>query len=168
VRTVFNILGPLTNPAGARRQVLGVFDDSLVPVIAGVLNGLGAVRAMVVHSADGMDELSVCDETFVADVDGGQVTTRTVAPEDVGLERSPVEDLLVDSAAESAEVIRGVLTGRPGPARDIVLLNAGAAVLVGGKAESLQQGMEAAAKAVDTGRAEQTLDALVRVSNGGP
>lgn len=165
VRTVFNILGPLTNPAGAKRQVLGVFDEGLVEVIAGVLNDLDAVQAMVVHSADGMDELSIADETIVAEVKDGVVTTYRVAPEDVGLDRSPLDELLVETAEESAAVIREVLAGQPGPARDIVVLNAGAAVYVGGKAGSHKGGVAAAQEAIDCGAAKVALEAFVRASN---
>ncbi len=165
IRTVFNILGPLTNPAGARRQVLGVFKEDLVEPIAGVLRNLGAERAMVVHSMDGMDEISICDETLTAVVENGQVEVRGIAPEDVGLRRADRSDLAAGSAAESATVIRSVLEGRAGPPRDMVLLNAGAAVYVGGLADSLRAGIEKAAEAVDTGKAEQSLARLVAVSN---
>lgn len=165
VRTVFNILGPLTNPAGARRQVLGVFSERLVEPIAGVLSNLGAVRAMVVHSADGMDEISLCDRTFVARVEDGNVETEWIVPEDLGLERAPREKLAAASAGESAAVIRAVLDGEPGAPRDMVLLNAGAAVFVGGVADSHQQGIEKAAEAIDSGRARETLKRLAELSS---
>ncbi|MFO8006195.1 MAG: anthranilate phosphoribosyltransferase [Candidatus Brocadiia bacterium] len=165
IRTVFNILGPLTNPAGARRQVLGVFKEDLVEPIAGVLHNLGAERAMVVHSMDGMDEISLCDETLTAVVEAGQVQVRGIAPEDVGLDRVDRSALAADSAASSAMVIRSVLDGQAGPPRDMVLLNAGAAIYVGGLAGSLEEGIAAAAKAVDSGKAKDTLARLVAVSN---
>lgn len=167
LRTVFNVLGPLTNPAGARRQVLGVFSESLVETMAQVLSNLGAVRAMVVHSADGMDEISICDETFVAEVDGDRLDTLRIAPEDFGLSRASRQDLAVNGVEESAEVVRSVLDARPGPARDIVLLNAAAAVYVGGKVRSLEAGLLVAADSVDSGRAREALDRLVRLSQGG-
>jgi len=166
VRTVFNILGPLTNPAGARRQLLGVFSDELVETLAGVLRELGARRAMVVHSADGMDELSVCGETLVAELDDGRIETRRVAPEDFDIERSPVEPLLVGGPEESAELIRTVLDGAPGPARDIVLLNAGAAIYVGGSVGSPADGIGVAAESVDSGKARETLAKFARMSRG--
>ncbi len=165
LRTVFNVLGPLTNPAGARRQVLGVFDASLVETIAEVLGRLGAVRAMVVHSDDGMDEISTCDRTFVAEVEGDRFETRYVEPEEFGLPRAHREDLTVNGVAESAEAVRSVLAGEPGPARDIVLLNAAAAIYVGGKADSLAEGLAAAADSVDSGRARDTLARLAEVSH---
>jgi anthranilate phosphoribosyltransferase len=167
VRTVFNILGPLTNPAGARRQVLGVFAEALVEPIAGVLRNLGAERAMVVHSADGMDEISLCEETFVARVDAGDIARERVAPEDFGFQRAERDALTAGSAAQSADVIRSVLAGQAGPPREMVLLNAGAAVYVGGAAENLQEGAEAAAESIDSGRAEQALERLVVLSGGG-
>jgi len=165
IRTVFNILGPLSNPAGARRQVLGVFSRQLVEPIATVLSNLGAVRAMVVHSADGMDEISVCDRTLVARVEQGRIETGWMAPEDVGLERSPRKELRATSAGESAAVIRAVLSGEPGAPRDMVLLNAGAAIFVGGKADSHQAGMQKAAESIDSGRAKEMLKQLAELSS---
>jgi anthranilate phosphoribosyltransferase len=167
LRTVFNILGPLTNPAGARRQVLGVFNDELVEVIAGVLQGLDAARAMVVHSADGMDEISVCAETRIAQVNDG-IECRTVTPEELGVGRHPIEDLLVAGPAQSADVIRRVLAGEQGAPRDIVLVNAGAAIYIGGKARSHAEGVEKAAGAIDCGAGTETLARLIEVSNATP
>jgi anthranilate phosphoribosyltransferase len=164
VQTVFNILGPLTNPAGARRQLLGVFRGSLVPTMAGVLNSLGARRAMVVHSADGMDEISICDETLCAHVEAGRIETRTVTPEEVGLTRAPLEELLVDGLEESKAAVLAVLAGEPGPRRDMVLLNAAAAIYVGGAVETLRDGLEAAAESIDSGHAAAALDRLVELS----
>ncbi|MFW6189263.1 MAG: anthranilate phosphoribosyltransferase [Planctomycetota bacterium] len=165
VRTVFNILGPLTNPAGATRQVLGVFGRRWVRPIAGVLANLGAERGMVVHSLDGMDEISICDETLVADIADGAVETRRLAPEDFGLQRGGLEPLTVEGPEQSAEVIRGVLAGQEGPARDIVLLNAGAAIYVGGEADELAGGVEAAREALDSGLAQEALQRLIRLSH---
>lgn len=164
VRTVFNILGPLTNPAGARRQLLGVFSEALVEPIAAVLGNLGATRAMVVHSLDGMDEISLCDETFAAEVNEGRIRTRRIAPEDVGLARAALEDLLVEGLEGSVAVVRSVLDGETGPRRDMVLLNAGAAIYVGGKADTLKDGLRAAADSVDSGGAKEALQRLVELS----
>ncbi len=166
VPTVFNILGPLTNPAGARRQVLGVFSPVLVEVIAGVLRSLGSVRAMVVHSDDGMDEISLGDRTLAARLEGGTLEMVSIAPEDFGFERAGREAIAATDAAQSAAMIRAVLAGETGAPRDIVLLNAGAAVYVGGRAETLVDGVAAAAESVDSGRAREALEKLVRTSSG--
>jgi len=163
--TVFNILGPLTNPAGARRQVLGVFSPHLVQTIAGVLSKLGSERALVVHSDDGMDEISICAETLAARVEAGEIEVLKIAPEEYGVQRAGPEEITVSGPAESAEVIRCVLEGRQGAPRDIVLLNAGAAVYVGGKADTLAEGIGLAAEAIDSGRAQQALERLVELSN---
>lgn len=163
-RTVFNILGPLTNPAGARRQLMGVFSEALTVELANVLLCLGAEKAMVVHSNDGLDELSVCDTSAFAEVDNGEVKTGVIAPEDVGLSRASLGDLLVETAEESAEAIQGILAGEPGTRRDMVLLNAGAAIYVGGKAESLAFGVKTAAESIDSGSARRALDGLVEIT----
>ncbi|MDY6913539.1 MAG: anthranilate phosphoribosyltransferase [Planctomycetota bacterium] len=165
VRTIFNILGPLTNPAGATRQLLGVFDYRLIETIANVLNALGSVRAMVVCAEDGLDELSSSSVTRVSELIDGQVRSRTVQPEDFGLRRSSLKDLLVDSPDDSAAVIRGVLAGNPGPARDVVLLNAAAALCVAGRAESIAAAVPLAAQAIDSGAADAALQKLIDVSN---
>ena len=165
VRTVFNILGPLTNPAGARRHLLGLFSGDLLETIAGVLLKLGAEKAMIVHGADGLDELTICAESFVAEIDAGAIRTWQLTPESVGLRRAQLGDLLVEGPEQSAEVIHSVLSGRQGPQRDITLLNAGAAVYVGGKAASLEEGMQAAAESIDSGRAQQVLEGLVELTN---
>jgi anthranilate phosphoribosyltransferase len=167
VRTVFNILGPLTNPAGARRQVLGVFSPDLVEPIASVLSNLGAVRAMVVHSDDGMDELSLCAPTTVAQVHEQQISVETVRPEDVGLSCVSRDDLTVDSAKASVAAVRAVLDGATGPHRDFVVLNAAAAICVGGKADDLAAGLEVAQESIDSGRAKDVLARLVETSQAG-
>jgi len=167
-RTVFNVLGPLTNPAGAKRQLLGLFSRDLVETIAGVLLKLGAEKAMVVHGADGLDELTVCDESYVAEVGGGEVRSGTISPESVGLERAEMDELLVGGVEESAAVLRAILAGEGGPRRDMVLLNAGAAIYVGGKAESVRDGVQAAVHSLDSGRAQQALEGLVRLTNQEP
>jgi len=164
VQTVFNILGPLTNPAGAKRQLLGIFSESLVEKIAGVLQRLGVQKAMVVHSADGMDEISVCGETLVAEVDPSGIEITTISPEALGVPRAELAALTVKDAADSAAAIRRVLEGEQGPRRDIVALNAGAAIYVGGRTPTLQEGLGAARDSIDSGRAARKLDDLVKVS----
>ena len=165
VRTIFNVLGPLTNPAGARRQLMGVFDAALTEPIATVLGALGAVHAMVVHADDGLDEISITSETQVSEFADGHLATRKIKPEDFGLARAPMDDLLVDSAEQSAEMIRGVLAAQPGPARDIVLLNAAAALAVAGRVEDIAAGVPPAAQSIDSGAAAEALEKLVAVSN---
>lgn len=165
VRTIFNLLGPLTNPAGARRQVMGVFDPALTETIASVLATLGTVRAFVVHAEDGMDEFSTTAPTRVCELRHGSVAARTVKPEDFGLPRARLDDLLVSSPAESAAVIRSVLAGQGGPARDIVLLNAAAALAVADKADNVALALPLARASIDSGAAAAGLDTLVRVSH---
>ena len=165
VRTIFNLLGPLTNPAGARRQVMGVFDAAWTETIARVLGMLGAERAFVVHADDGLDELATTSQTTVCEWRDGQVTTQTVRPEDFGLARAKIEDLLVDSPDASAAIILEVLAGRKGPARDIVVLNAAAALAVAGLAETIQDALPKARESIDSGAANAALAKLVEVSN---
>jgi anthranilate phosphoribosyltransferase len=165
VRTVFNVLGPLTNPAGATRQLMGVFDDKLVEPIAAVLAALGATRAMVVHAADGLDEISTTSPTHVADLRAGKITIATVTPEQFGLTRARMEDLLVTTAEESAQCVREVLAGKPGPRRDIVVLNAAAALTVAGVAADIPAGLPLAQQSLDSGQAAKTLTKLVVASN---
>lgn len=165
IRTIFNILGPLTNPAGAGRLLLGVFDPALTEVIANVLAELGTVCAWVVYGEPGVDEISLAGSTRVSELKDGNVTTFDVKPEDVGIERKPMDTIQVDSPSASAAVIRNVLKGATGPPRDAVLLNAGAALVVAGLADDWAGGVKKAAKAIDTGKAKATLEALVKVSN---
>jgi anthranilate phosphoribosyltransferase len=160
VRTIFNFLGPLTNPAGATRQVIGVSDPSFLDTIAGALARLGARRALVVSSADGLDEMSTSGTTRVVEVDGGDLRHYEVSPEDVGLSRGRPEDLAGGTPGANAETTRRILAGEPGPERDLALLNAGAAVYVSGRVDDLEAGVRAAAEAVDSGAAAGTLDAL--------
>jgi anthranilate phosphoribosyltransferase len=165
VRTIFNLLGPLSNPAGVKRQVVGVFDARWVEPLAEVLRNLGSVHAWVVHGADGLDELTTTGITKVAELKGGAVTTFDVKPEDAGLQRATLAQLKGGDAKVNAAAIREVLGGEPGPFRDIVLLNAAAALIVGGKAASLPEGVERAGRAIDTGAAAQALDKLVAITN---
>jgi anthranilate phosphoribosyltransferase len=166
IRTIFNVLGPLTNPAGARRQLMGVYDTSLVKPMAEVLHALGARRALVVHGCDGMDEITITGPTATAVLDDGVVEEGTITPEDFGMRSAPVDDLRVESAPDSAEMIRAVFAGEGGPARDVVLLNAGAAVYVAGLENDIAGGILRAAHAIDSGDAAQTLRKLVELSQG--
>lgn len=161
VRTVFNLLGPLTNPAGAKRQLLGVYDQSWVRPIAEVLQQLGSEHVMVVHSKDGLDELSINDETFVAELKDGEIQEYTVAPEQVGLERSDLQDLVVADVAESVELVRGALNGSHAGARNIVSLNAGAAIYLAGLCQDLKAGVDMAEDAIGSGLAKEKLAEFV-------
>ena len=165
VRTIFNVLGPLTNPAGAPNQVVGVFSAELVEPLAHVLSRLGSNHAMVVHSEEGLDEISASAPTRVAELAEGVVRTYTIAPEDFGFQRCRLADLQVDSVAASLGMIRSVLANQPGPGRDVVALNAGAALYVAGLSGSHQAGVELALRLLAQGAAEQVLDRLVRFSN---
>lgn len=166
IRTVFNILGPLTNPARAAAQVIGVYDGALTEVMANVLKELGAVRAFVVHGEDGLDELSITGPSRVAELRDGWMRCYTVQPEDFGLARATLTDLQGGSAADNAEIIRRVLSGERGPKRDIVLLNAGAAITAGGKASDLREGIGLAEQSIDSGAAKQRLERLVAFCQG--
>ena len=160
VRTVFNLLGPITNPAGATRQLLGVYADTYVPVLADVLRRLGSERAMIVHGSDGMDELTVFGTSHVAELKDGQVREYTIDPEAFGLANTDRAAVAGGSPSENAARIRAVLGGEKGPARDIVLLNAGAALYVAGVAGDLAAGIERARTAIDRGEAARKLDEL--------
>ncbi len=165
VRTIFNVLGPLTNPAGAPNQVLGVFARDLVEPLARVLANLGSGHVLVVHAEDGMDEISIGAPTFVAELKNGEVSTYTIAPEDFGLSRADVASLKVEDAEQSLTVVKSLLENQPGPARDIVQLNAGAALYACGLADSLAEGVKKAGEVIASGAARSKLDALVAVSN---
>lgn len=165
LRTLFNLLGPLSNPAGTRRQVLGVFAEHWVTPLAEVLGVLGAERAWVVHGSDGLDELTVTGPSAVAEWRRGAVTRFEVTPESVGLPRSPLESLAGGDAAHNAAALRRLLDGESGPYRDVVLLNAGAALLVADKVTGLGDGVGMAAAAIDEGRARACLDRLVEITN---
>ncbi|WP_148415257.1 anthranilate phosphoribosyltransferase [Haloferax sp. KTX1] len=160
MRTVFNVLGPLTNPAGADAQVLGVYDADLVPVIAESLSHMPVERALVVHGS-GMDEIALHDATAVAEIDGDEITEYTLTPADLGLERAPIEDVAGGTPQENAADLEGILTGDvTGPKRDLILANAGAAVYVADLADSLEEGVEVARDAIESGAAKAKLDAL--------
>ena len=167
IRTVFNILGPLTNPAGADRQLLGVYDARLAPVIAEVAGRLGAVRVLVVNGHPGMDEVSASGPTTVAefDVRTGEVTTYQVTPEQVGVARGTLGDIAGGGAGENASIVRAVLSGEHGPRRDVVLMNAAAALLAAGEVDDLAEGVVRARESIDSGKALGTLEALVAISS---
>jgi len=164
-RTIFNLLGPLSNPAGVKRQMVGVFARPWIEPLANVLGALGMERAYVVHGSDGLDEITTTGPTYVAELANGKVRTFEITPEEVGLDRSTSADLKGADAAHNAEALRGVLTAKPGPFRDVALLNAAAALVVAGKAKDLKEGVQLAAKSVDSGEAKKRLDRLVAVSN---
>jgi anthranilate phosphoribosyltransferase len=163
VRTAFNLLGPLTNPAGPRRQLIGVSRPEHTELVARTLGELGSERAWVVHGAGGLDELSTLGHTKVSELRNGTVNTFYVHPADVNMPTATKEDLAGGSAAENAAMIERLLGGEPGPRRDIVLLNAGAALLVAGATESLARGVESATAAIESGKARATLDRLRQV-----
>jgi anthranilate phosphoribosyltransferase len=165
VRTIFNLLGPLANPAATKYQVVGVFDEKWCEPIAQVLGLLGVERAWVVHGADGLDELTTTNVSNVALLDHGQISTFRISPRNAGLADAKPEDLVGGDAVENAAHLRAVLQGNQGPLRDIVLLNAAAALLVAGKAESLRDGVALAADAIDSGKAMKVLEALVQLSH---
>jgi anthranilate phosphoribosyltransferase len=165
VRTVFNLLGPLTNPAGAPNQVLGVFSDDWVEPLAQVLRQLGSEHVLVVHAEDGLDEISIGAPTHVAELKDGEISVYTVTPEDFGLQRADVASLAVEDAQQSLAMIGAVLDNQAGPARDIVVLNAGAAIYAAGLAPSLADGVTRAGEVLQGGQAKQTLEALIRVTN---
>ena len=164
VRTIFNFLGPLTNPAGARRQLVGVSDPSFLPVLAGALARLGVDRALLVSSQDGLDEMSTSAPTHVVEVNGSALRTYVLSPADAGLATSGPEDVRGGTPADNAATTRAILDGQPGPRRDIAVLNAGAAIYAAGRVESVADGVRVAAQAVDSGAARTTLDAYVALS----
>jgi anthranilate phosphoribosyltransferase len=165
VRTIFNILGPLTNPAGAKRQLLGVSQQQFAAPMAHVLGKLGSTRAFVVHGADGLDEITISGETHITVLESGQIASHTIAPEQFGLRRAPLRALAGGDARQNADITTAVLEGKPGPHRDVVLLNAAAALAVAGSATDLESGLRLAAQAIDSGAA---LEKLRRLQNFRP
>jgi anthranilate phosphoribosyltransferase len=160
MRTIFNVLGPLTNPAGADAQVLGVYDPDLVPVVARALSHMPVEHALVVHGS-GMDEIAIHDETTVAEIRGGEITEYTLTPADIGIDRAPIEAVAGGTPQANADDLVGIVEGEvTGPKRDIILANAGAAVYVAGLADSIEEGVAVAEQAIDSGDAAATLDAL--------
>jgi anthranilate phosphoribosyltransferase len=164
IRTVFNMLGPLTNPAGANAQVIGVYSEALTEPLARVLAELGTLRAFVVHGADGLDEISNTGPSRISEVHEGIVRNSTVRPEDFGMARASIQDLRGGDREENAEIIRRILSGEAGPRRDIVLMNAAAAIVVGRKAHDLKEGVALAARSIDSGSARDRLARLVALS----
>jgi anthranilate phosphoribosyltransferase len=164
IRTVFNMLGPLTNPAGANAQVIGVYSDALTEPLARVLAELGTLRAFVVHGADGLDEISNTGPSHISEVHEGVVRSSSVRPEDFGLPRASIQELRGGDREENAEIIRRVLAGEAGPRRDIVLMNAAAALVVGGKARDFKEGVALAAQSIDSGAAAAKLAGLIALS----
>lgn len=165
VRTLFNLLGPLTNPAGAKRQVMGVFHRDLVPLLAHALHRLGSNHVMIVHSADEMDEISFSGDTYVAELKDGEVREYVINPKQFGMPLHEHNVIHVENAEESKVMVLDVLSGKTGAARDIVLLNAGAAIYVAGIATSHQEGITMAAQAIDSGAAMTKLEQLKALSN---
>ena len=161
VRTIFNILGPLTNPADAPNMLLGVFSDELVEPLANVLKALGCEHVLVVHSADGLDEISIGDKTNCAELKDGKITTYSISPADFNIQLSPLKTIQVASADESLAMIHSALNNEPGPARDAIVLNAGAAVWIAGLAPSIAEGIAKAQEVIADGSAKAKLDALI-------
>lgn len=164
-RTVFNILGPLTNPASPKRQLLGVYDEYLVEPLAQVLISLGVERGMVVYGQDKLDEISLSAPTTVCEFKDGWFKSYTITPEEFGFERCQKSDLTGGTPEENADITRAILKGEKGHKRNAVLLNAGAALYIGGKAETMKEGVELAAELIDSGKALEILEKFVRVSN---
>ncbi len=165
IRTIFNILGPLTNPAGAQRQVLGVFSDHLTEVMAHVLLNLGTTHAFVVHGEDGLDEITNTDRTRVSELREGTVKTYSISPEDFGLAKCGKEDLVGGNAGENAKITLNILDGQKGPGRDIVLMNAAASLVAADKVKNFIEGVTAASRAIDSGAAKKKLEEIKEVSN---
>ena len=164
-RTVFNILGPLTNPGSPAMQLLGVYDEYLVEPLAQVLVSLGVKRGMVVYGMDKLDEISMSAPTKICEIKDGWFRTTVISPEDFGFERCTKEDLKGGTPEENAKIVRDILGGQKGHKRNAVLMNAGASLYIGGKADSMKEGIELAAEIIDSGKAFETLDKLIEVSN---
>jgi anthranilate phosphoribosyltransferase len=166
IRTIFNILGPLTNPSLAKAQLLGVFSPQLTAVMAAVLKNLGSTRAYVVHGMDNLDEITITAETQVAEVASGAVRTYTIKPEDFGFSRHPLSAVAGGTAQENAAIVKEVLGGKKGPRRDIVVLNAGFAIAASGIAKDPKEGIVMAQEAIDGGMARKKLERLVEKTGG--
>lgn len=166
IRTIFNILGPLTNPAGATMQVLGVYDKELVEPLAEVLNNLGVESALSVYGMDGMDEISASDETFVCEIKDGKTKSYMIKPEDFGFERCKKEDLVGGNPKENAKITLGILNGQKGPKRNAVVLNSAAGLYVAGAVESINDGVKLAEEIIDSGKALEQLEKFIDCTNG--
>lgn len=165
IRTIFNILGPLTNPAGATMQVLGVYDESLVKPLCEVLKNVGVKSALSVYGQDGLDEISVSDKTSVCELRDGRLKCYEIAPEDFGMGRCSKEDLVGGNPRENAEIILSILNGQKGPKRNAVVLNSAAALYVAGKADSIEDGVRLASEIIDSGRAKKQLEKFIEYTN---
>ena len=165
IRTIFNMLGPLTNPAGANIQILGVYDGRITEMLAKVLNRLGTRRALVVHGLDGLDEITICAETVISELKNGEVNTYRIHPMDCGLPVRELGDIKGSTVKENAEIVLKVLKGEKGPYREIVLINAGAALMAADVVKSLKEGLKRAADIIDSGLAYKKLQALKDLSN---
>ena len=165
IRTIFNVLGPLTNPAKAPNQIMGVFDKNLVEPIANVLKGLNSRHVMVVHSEDGLDEFSIANKTYVAELKDNKISTYTVHPHDFGLEEGSLDSIQAENAEQSLALIHEAFSGKQGVARDIIALNAGAAIYVSGLVNSLEEGITKANQTLSDGSAQDKLDAYIHASN---
>lgn len=163
-RTIFNLLGPMTNPAGVTRQILGVFDKAWVRPVAEAMQALNSEHVLVVHGNDGMDEISLSGSTTVAELKNGKVTDLTISPTDFGISTSPLSAIQVDGAEQSLAMITSVLKNESSPARDMVLLNSGAAIYVGGGADSIGKGIKKAETALESGAASQVLTRLAKLT----
>ncbi|HKV39345.1 MAG TPA: anthranilate phosphoribosyltransferase, partial [Blastocatellia bacterium] len=161
VRTIFNLLGPLTNPAGASAQLVGVYAEELTETLARVLSNLGTNRALVVHGSDGLDEITITGSTRITEMKNGEITTYSVTPEQFGIEQATLRDIRGGDARENATIILGILDGIPGPRRDIVLLNAGAAMMASGSVATIAEGINQARVSIDSGKARERLRLLV-------
>ena len=165
IRTIFNILGPLTNPAGAKRQIIGVYDPALTDVLAKVLYNLGSEHSFVVRGEDGLDEITLADETKVTELKDGEIRTYHIKPEDFGMERCAPEDLKGGSSEDNAAIVLDILKGEEGPKADVVLLNTAAALMAAGISKSFDEGIAVARGALKSGRALEKLNALVELTN---
>lgn len=165
IRTIFNILGPLTNPAGATMQVLGVYDESLVKPLCEVLKNVGVKSALSVYGQDGLDEISVSDKTSVCELRDGRLKCYEIAPEDFGMERCSKEGLVGGNPRENAEITLSILNGQKGPKRNAVVLNSAAALYVAGKADSIEDGVRLASEIIDSGRAKKQLEKFIEYTN---
>jgi anthranilate phosphoribosyltransferase len=165
IRTIFNILGPLTNPAMATHQLIGIYSGEMVGMIAQVLKNLGSARAMVVHGLEGLDEISLCGPTKVAELRDGAVKEYAVEPEQYGFKRCRLEELHGGNPEQSALIVKAILDGNKGSTREVVLLNGGAALYVSGRTATIQDGIQLAAESIDSGKARQKLAQLVEMTN---
>lgn len=165
-RTIFNLLGPLTNPASAKAQILGVFNEELTEIFASVLNNLGTERALIAHGLDGLDEITISDKTKITELNKGEITTYFIEPEDFGLKRSSTLEIEGGDSKENAEILKGLLNGEiQGAKRDILILNSGAGLYIGNKANSLKEGVQLAREILDSGKAYKKLEELIAFSN---